>query len=501
MTRARGSPHPGGAAPEPNPLPNLASLLVDHPFADGEPLLHSIDATLTAGEARALARRVAADLEAAGVRPGQAVAVRMPNVPETVATFAGVWLTGAVVVPVNPRLPEPEVARIVDVVRPAAVVSGERGGSVGPGVADPSVARAGVAVVLWTSGTTGRPKPIVHTHAGYLELVDRVLGPLSAARDRSKRPAPNLVPVGLTLNAGVYNMCFGLRAGAELVVMDRFDTATFATLVRRFAIRSTVLPPAAITMLNDDPAITDLAPLRYVRSITAPLSPLQARRFTQRFGVFVLNGYGQAELGEVIGWTAADARDHPDKLGAAGRPHPGVEVRIADGTGAPVTAGEVGHLLVRAAAVATEVAGAELRERLDADGFLDTGDLARVDADGFVWIEGRASDVVNRGGNKVFPDEVEEVLRLDPAVRDAAVAGAPDQRLGQVPVAFVVPSGTEDAEPAALAERLVALCRAHLAPYKVPVAFHVVDALPRSEVGKVLRRALVEEHLGRMEAR
>src|SRR5207248_11258069 len=111
--------------------------------------------------------------------------------------------------------------------------------------------------------------------------------------------------------------------------------------------RSTVLPPAAITMLVDDTGVDDLAPLRYVRSITAPLSPLAARRFTDKFGVAVLNGYGQAEIGEVIGWTAADAFEHPDKIGAVGRPHPGVAIRIVDDTGADVEPGTVGALRVR----------------------------------------------------------------------------------------------------------------------------------------------------------
>ena len=128
--------------------------------------------------------------------------------------------------------------------------------------------------------------------------------------------------------------------------------------------------------------------------------------------------------------------------------------------------------------------GTELGDRIDADGFVDTGDLARVDADGFVWIEGRASDMINRGGNKVFPDEVEEVLRLSPHVRDVAVVGVPDERLGEVPVAFLVGEPQADAE-------LELLCREHLVPYKVPVAFHYVDELPRNEVGKVLRRELV----------
>src|SRR5207253_517841 len=145
------------------------------------------------------------------------------------------------------------------------------------------------------------------------------------------RPPPNLIPVSLSLNAGLYNALFGLRAGAGLVIMEQFETASFAALVRRFGIRSTVLPPAAMTMLTDDPAVDDLSPLKYVRSITAPLSPLQARRFTAKFPVHVLNGYGQAEIGEVIGWTAADARNHPEKIGAVGRPHPGVAVKGVDG--------------------------------------------------------------------------------------------------------------------------------------------------------------------------
>jgi acyl-CoA synthetase (AMP-forming)/AMP-acid ligase II len=450
---------------------SLAALLLEHPAADADPLLHSIDETLTAGQSRRAARETAEALRDAGVRPGQAVAVQLPNGPHAITTFVGVWLAGAVLVPVNPRFPASEVDNVVAMTQPAALVTGD-------GVASLADARAyddGVAFVLWTSGTTGAPKAILHTHSGYLELLDRVLGPLRT-NQRSARPTPNLIPVSLALNAGLYNVLFGLRAGAEIVVMDRFETSTFAELVRRFEVRSTVLPPAAITMLNDDAGVTSLAPLKYVRSITAPLSPLQARRFSDRFGAFVLNGYGQAEIGEVIGWTASDAKAHPDKLGAAGRPHPGVDVKLVDGV-----------LHVRPPRRAEGYASGEsMDDRVDADGFVDTGDMARIDDDGFVWIEGRVGDVINRGGNKVFPGDVEEVLRLAPFVDDAAVVGAPDDRLGEVPVAFV--TGDADGfEPAAL-ERL---CRDHLVAYKVPVAFHLVDALPRSEVGKVLRADLV----------
>jgi acyl-CoA synthetase (AMP-forming)/AMP-acid ligase II len=461
----------------------LAALLFDHPRREREPLLHSATETMTGAEARTDADAVAARLRAAGIEPGRAVAVQLANGPHAITAMFGVWRAGAVFVPVNPRSPGAERADALAATRPAALLTAsglER-------LDGPADFEDGVAFVTWTSGTTGRPKPILHTHAGYLELIDRVLGPLRGApreNEDRRRPTPNLVPVSLALNAGIYNVLFGLRAGAEIVVMDGFDPGVFAELVARFSIRSTVLPPAALAMLSDADDVDDLAPLRYVRSITAPLSPLQARRFTEKFGVVVLNGYGQAEIGEVIGWTAADAREHPEKIGAVGRPHPGVAVRIApaggEDTGEPFPAGSVGRLLVRPPSTAVGIGAA----RVDDDGYVDTGDLARVDDAGFVWIEGRASDVINRGGNKVFPEQVEEVLRLVPVVREAAVVGVPDDRLGEVPVAFVVTTGT------VADDDLVAVCREHLAPYKVPVRFRRIDALPRNEVGKVLRREL-----------
>ena len=467
---------------------SLASLLMEHPFADDEPLLFGPDSTLTAGEARAAAEAVAVDLRGHGAQPGTAVAVQLPDGPDLITAMFGIWLAGGVFVPVNPRYPDAEVARVLAATGPEFSIRAAPGVSATE-LDDVRTYSEDTAFVMWTSGTTGEPKAILHTHSAYFELLDRVLGPLRATpRDPARPPSPNLIAVSLSLNAGIYNVLFGLRAGAPIVVMDGFTPEKFAAAVARFEIRSTVLPPAAMAMLSDS-AVTDLAPLRYVRSITAPLSPIQARRFTDTFGVTVLNGYGQAEIGEVIGWTAADAKEHPDKIGAIGRPHPGVAIKVIDDAGAEAAPDGVGRLLVRPPSMAAGSAdGAELSDRIDADGFLDTGDLARVDLDGFVWIEGRVGDVINRGGNKVFPDHVEEALRLAPGVEAAGVVGVPDDRLGAVPVAFVVVSRdvTDD--------ELRAVCREHLAPYKVPVAFHRVDALPRSEVGKLLRKDLVARH-------
>ena len=408
-------------------------------------VVHGPDGEWSADRLHERAHEWAATLD---VEPGTACGTPLPNGGELVARLFGTWLAGGVYVPLNPRATATELERI------------ERdllGTTFEPGV----------AVVSFTSGTTGPPKPVPLLHARVLEGIDQVLGTLRAkAPDPAappKPPMPNLIPVSLGLWNGIYQLLFAFRTGAPVVLMDRFDTGEFATLVGRFSIRSTVLPPAAMVMLADDERIADLAPLKYVRSISAPLSPLQARRFRDRFGISVLNGWGQTELGgEVVGWSAADSKAFgDDKLGAVGRPHAGVEVATDDATG---------ELLVR------------IPGRFDE--WQRTGDIGRIDDDGFVWIEGRVSDMINRGGNKVHPGEVEEVLRLHPGVADVAVVGVADDRLGEVPVAFVVEAGAADDDA------LVELCRRHLAPYKVPVRFERIAVLPRNEGGKVLKREL-----------
>jgi long-chain acyl-CoA synthetase len=460
---------------------NLSTLLLDHPFADDEPLLHDIRRSWTAGQARARVRDLAAKLSEIGVER-RGVAVRLERGAEVVLAMTAIWAAGGVFIPINPRLPDLALMELLNDLAPAAIIdaNGTRSTTTAPTHYDD-----GVAFLLWTSGTTGKPKPVMHTHDAYIEIIDRILEPLRGA-DRAtdtpsaKPPSPNLIPVSMALNAGIYNALFGLRAGAPVVLMDRFTTDTFATLVQRHQIRSTILAPAAMAMLSDDEAITDLSPLRFVRSVTAPLSAFQARRFMKRFGVTVLNGYGQVELGEVIGWTAADAKQHPERLGAAGKPHPGVLARIAD----PDTNG-VGELLIRPPVTFDEATRAAFGDRLTHDGFVRTGDLAHIDDAGFVWIEGRIGDLINRGGNKIVPDEVEEVLVALPQVREVAVVGLPDDRLGQVPVAFIVVTAPiDDGE-------LEAACRTSLVPYKVPIRFERVEALPRSEIGKVLRRDLM----------
>jgi long-chain acyl-CoA synthetase len=517
--------------------PNLISLLYGLPRHADDVVIASDSGQLTMGELVDRVEELADVLRAAGVRPGLPVGNLVASGPSAVVATFATWAVGAVYVPINRRYTADEV-RAFSQETPFALLMGERADlaehELGTGAveydyqgrtatvvapADPNVPAfdPGIALVLRTSGTTGRPKAVLLRHASTIVSLDASLeklrrrkpseshqGQAPGSRGRpageGQSPRVNIIPVSLALWAGIFNMLFSFRAGIGVVLLDRFTTTGFARAVRDHQITSTVLAPAMITMLVDDEAIDDLAPLRLVRSITAPLTPDVARQFHRRFGAFVLNSYGQTELGgEVVGWTSRDLREFGEtKLGAAGRPYDHVDLRIRRPDGTDADTGEFGEIYVRSPYRMEGYAqGSGQTAPTDddrfVDGYLRTGDLGRMDGDGFLWVQGRVSDMINRGGLKVYPDEVEEVLRTHPQVRDAGVAGVPDRRLGEVPYAWVI--GGSSLDPSDLG----AWCRDRLVPYKVPAGFTVVDDLPRSEIGKLLRRELVARHAGSAE--
>ena len=516
-------PDPVGAAA----AASLTSLLYGLPYQADDVVIASDSGELTQGELIGRVEELAEVLRAAGLRPGLPVGNLVAPGPGAVVAMFAVWLVGAVYVPINHRYPVAEAKTFVRET-PLALVIGDPADlaahDLGTGavahdfaartasvlaMADTSVPSLdpGSALVLRTSGTTGRPKAVLLRHASTIVSLDASLEKLrrrpSSSPRKQDRPAAGrtprktLVPVSLALWAGIYNMLFSFRAGFGVVLFDRFNTAGFVRVVREHHITSTVLAPAMITMLTDDDSIDSLAPLQLVRSITAPLQTATARRFHQRFGAFVLNSYGQTELGgEVVGWTTADVREFGEsKLGAAGRPYDRIDLRIRRSDGTDADAGEFGEIFVRSpyrmeGYVQSADSGnpGDPEEDRFVDGYLRTGDMGRLDEDRFLWVQGRVSDMINRGGLKVYPDEVEEVLRSHPRVRDAGVAAIPDRRLGEVPYAWV----TGDDVPGA--GELAAWCREHLVPYKVPVGFTVLDELPRSEIGKLLRRELIARH-------
>lgn len=492
--------------------PSLGSLLAELRFDADTAVVVADDGEISLSALRAMVEQLADTLRAAGIGSGQPVGALVGGGPDGVVAMFATWAAGGTYVPINRRLTPAEVSAFL-AETPVALTVGSTedlgahdssGGAVeyGPGrarirrSADPAVPGhdADVALVLRTSGTTGRPKAVLLRHSGTIDAIDASLRKLRGGRaarpvDPAAPPRMNLIPVSLALWAGMFNTLFAFRAGSGIVLLDRFTPADFVRVVRAHDIRSTVLPPALIMTLNDAADIDDLGPLRIVRSITAPLPPEAAHTFHRRFGTMVLNSYGQTELGgEVVGWTAADVREFGEtKLGAVGRPYADVDLLIRDETGSEVPTDAVGEIHVRSPFRMQGYAGSAEPDRF-VNGYLRTGDIGRLDVDGFLWVHGRISDMINRGGLKVIPDEVEDVLRRHPAVVDACVAAIPDRRLGEVPHAWVISDGEPDTAA------LTAWCRRELAPYKVPTGFTRVAAFPRSEIGKVQRRVLAAEH-------
>jgi acyl-coenzyme A synthetase/AMP-(fatty) acid ligase len=462
------------------------------------------------GDLQRLARRASAELDALGLGEGARVGVVLENRPESIAL---VWLaltTSRCLTVFNPLQPMERLT--ADIARGAppvlfatsrfwndqaftfAVVKTGAAGFVmdGPDArpaelpsvlqpATPARTAPGIAVELSTSGTTGPPKRIPLSYRQIEAALGSVNGHMAPGQ-RQRAPftgGVSLVTTPMVHIGGLWGVLQGLAETRRLVLLERFTVDAWRDAVRRHRPRIAGLPPAAIrSVLDADVPAEDLESLRAITAGAAPTPPELADAFLDRYGIPVLVVYGATEFsGAVAGWSL---RDHGKwwvrKRGSVGRPFPGVELRVIGEDGEPLAAGKVGVLEIR-----TPQAGG------DGD-WIRTSDLARVDDDGFLWLRGRADDVIIRGGFKVLPSTVVGALERHPAIAEAAVAGVPDQRLGQVPVAaFELAPGYD----APTDEELRAFCRKELLPYEVPVRFLPVDALPRGVSQKVSRTDLL----------
>jgi len=357
---------------------------------------------------------------------------------------------------------------------PAGEISAAPAAIVGAAHARPGAGRPGVAVRMLTSGTTGPPKRVDLAY----RTLERVL---AGARyyESNRDDAPRLRKGVAIVNAplvhlgGVFRVLQCVFDGRSFALLEKFTVERWADAVRRHRPATASLVPAALRMVLEaglPPA--DLASLRSVVSGTAPLDPDDADAFTARYGIPVLVNYAATEFaGSVAGWNVDDHRRFwSRKRGSVGRVLPGCALRVVDeASGTPRAAGEPGLLEVQA-------------DSLGAADWVRTTDLARIDEEGFVWILGRADHAIIRGGFKVLPDEVKRALERHPAVRGAVVVGRADPRLGEVPVAAVE---LRAGGPAVDAEALLAYAATVLSRYEIPVELRVVDALPRTDSGKV----------------
>jgi long-chain acyl-CoA synthetase len=335
-----------------------------------------------------------------------------------------------------------------------------------------------VAVLMMTSGTTGRPKRVELTHdrmvaafrAGGLAL-DEQRPHLSQRADILWAPLAHI--------SGLYFALATAMDGRSIALLERFEVGAWAELVRLHRPGYVRLPPTALRMvLEADVPDEAFASVRAVGSGTAALLPELAEAFEDRYGVPVLTNYGATEFaGAIAGWTLKDKSQWDRrKRGSVGRARSGVELRVVDGeTGAALPLGTVGLLEARGS-------------QLPGDGaWQRTTDLAAIDADGFLFIHGRADEAINRGGFTIPPRLIEEALLAHPAVDEASAVGLPDPRLGEVPaVAVTLISPVTEQE-------LMEYLTGRLTSYQRPVAIRVVQQLPRTPSLKV-SRALVREH-------
>jgi len=500
---------------------NLATILRESAAKDPtRPLLTFGDAALSYAQVDEDSGRVASSLRALGLEPGDKVAVHLPNVPEFVITYFGVLKAGMVMVPLNPMLTARELAfhlgdsdarllvtfaQFADVALAAAtVVGGIEVYTVGPsetsapeGSRDFEELLAGsdsgdlvatsaddTAVLLYTSGTTGKPKGAELTHF-QLFMNCTTSGALFEATEDDVM----IVVLPLFHVFGLSSvLSLAVRYGASLVMLPRFEPAAVMDAVERHGVTIFAgVPTMYVALLAQETSGRDLSSLRIAISGGASMPGEVIRAFEAKIpGLDVLEGYG---LSETASTAAFNVSAEQRKVLSVGKPIWGVDIVVVgqDGTELPRGAEHVGEIVIRGHNVLKGYyKNPEATARAVRDGWFRTGDLGYRDADGYLFIVDRLKDMVIRGGYNVYPREVEEVLYEHPDVVEAAVVGRADERLGEEVVAYVV---LRDGAQIG-ADGLLDHCRERLAAYKYPRDISVLTQLPKGPTGKILKREL-----------
>jgi long-chain acyl-CoA synthetase len=453
------------------------------------------------------AHRLAHGLARLGVATGDRVMVMLPNCPEVLQAYAAILKVGAVIVPVVFLLGPEEVRHILADSEAKVVITSPElasrvegwpgpvvmvGGDGALGYDDllaaetdryPTRERADddLAVILYTSGTTGRPKGVALSH-------DNLASNARAAASlyEMDRHQWALAVLPLSHSYGLTVMNAGNILGTRAVLLRWFNPELVLETIERYRVHSMAgVPTMYVYLLNyQDAGRFDTSTVRAWGSGAAPLPIEIVEPFERKFGGKLMEGYGLTEASPVV---SAHRLSGIRKLGSVGQPIPGVHVSILDDEDRPAPAGEPGEVCVRGPNVMQgyyrmpEETAATLR-----NGWLHTGDVGRLDADGFLYIVERKKDLIIRGGFNIYPREVEEVLYAHPGIAEAAVVGVRDPLMGEDVLAFVVARRDAVLDAASV----IAFCQQRLAKYKCPKDVRVVDALPKSPIGKILRKEL-----------
>ncbi|WP_019201039.1 AMP-binding protein [Tsukamurella sp. 1534] len=447
-----------------------------------------------------LTERIAAAraaLRDTGVRPGDRVAISLASAPEFAVAFYATLGVGAVAVPVNPALTPREASfyledsgAVVLVRRPGAEWAGSKGlRTIGPeGLQGPggrrevaAVAPDTTAVLLYTSGTTGVPKGAELTHDNLVFNATALSDPAIIG------PSPGDVVAGIlplfhTMGLTVLNVT--LLCGAAMWPIEKFDGRRIAELIDGGKISILSGVPTHLQMImaaSDDLSLP--APLRRVSTAGSELPASISEWVKARLGTSVIEGYGLTEASPTVAYNRADTEIRP---GSVGRPVPGVDVQIVDPNGDPAEPGSLGHIHVRGPNV---MKGYWNQPRATSEtvrnGWLATGDVGRVDADGYLYVVDRLKQIIIRAGYNVYPREIETVLSEHPAVAAAVVVGVPDARVGEEIAAFVLGTGAPITE-----DELRRHASTNLAAYKTPRRYFFTSEFPRTATGKIARAEL-----------
>jgi acyl-CoA synthetase (AMP-forming)/AMP-acid ligase II len=353
------------------------------------------------------------------------------------------------------------------------------------------------AVLLTSSGTTGVPKVVPLAERQLLYVAAQV-----TRHHRLDRHDRGYCPLPLYhVNAQVVGLLSTLVSGGSMVLDSKFHRTGYWDRLDEWRITWANAVPAILAILSrgERPREETSARVRFARTGAAPLSGSIRSAFEEWCGVSALETYGMSEAASQI--TANPLDESLRRTGSAGKPV-GIELRVVDEHGRSCPEGVAGSVEIRGPSVIEHyiVPGPEERARraVDEDGWLVSGDVGFRDADGYVFLTGRADDMINRGGEKVFPREIEDILREDHSVVEVAVVGRPDPVLGECPVAYVIPR--DGVEPAELANRLQQLSARRLTPAKRPTRLLVVDSLPAGPTGKISRRRLPDENASTVRA-
>ncbi|MGV9286420.1 class I adenylate-forming enzyme family protein [Streptomyces sp. NPDC003719] len=462
-------------------------------------------------DVRALAARLSHD-----TLPGSRVLVLSANRVEVLETYFACAAAGLVAVPVNPALTDPEIGAIMESVEPSAAVAEEayaaRLGALYPGLPVTDIATvaelpdedagqdgAGSAdgtgtgmadpvLILHTSATTGRAKGVV------VDQRSLQINALSWIADVGPRPGTAFLNAGPLFHGSVVIALDHLAAGGTVCVLDRFTPQGCLAALERWRIEHAFLVPSMVRLLLRAKGLpgTDLSRLRLLLHGAAPMPEDLAREARERLGADLQTIFGITEGGGPVLTLRPDTPVGPPPVPGAvcvGVPMLGAGLRVTDADGREVPAGVIGELqvsgdgLMQAYWKNPEATADVLR-----DGRLNTHDVGCVDRDGRVWVVDRRNDLILRGGQNVYPAEIEHVLRQSGNVADVVVVPVPSDTWGQTPVAFVQPTGDDRFD----AEELLRLCVAGLAPYKRPTHFLPIERIPRNPAGKALRTDLRE---------